>query len=249
MTVQVTVLGCSGTHTGPDRMCSSYMVESANYRLLLDCGNGALSNLQRRWNVADVDAVVISHLHPDHFADLYGLYYALRFHADGPRSVPVVAPLGAWEFASQLLDSADRFAQTCRFETAQAGDRLNLGPFTVTLFASSHPVETLGSRVQAGAAVVAYTGDSGPTAQLQHLARDADLLLADATWLERQRPLPTGVHMTGHEAGTVAAAANVRRLVTTHVFPSVDPNEVAAEAAAAFDGEVVAAHDLQEFAL
>ena len=249
MSVQVTVLGCSGTHTGPDRMCSSYMVESDGFRLLLDCGNGSLSNLQRRWDVGEVDAVIISHLHPDHFADLYGLYYALRFHPDGPRSVPVYAPKGAWEFASQLLDSADRFAQTCVFSAAKASDQLNLGPFEVTLFASAHPVETLASRVRAGDVVVAYTGDSGPCEELQHAARDADLFLADSTWLEHQRPLPSDVHMTGHEAGVIAAAANVNRLVTTHVFPSTDPLEVAAEAAKAYDGEVVAAFDLQEFVL
>ena len=249
MTLQLTVLGCSGTHPGPERMCSSYLVESAGYRLLLDCGNGSLSNLQRRRDVGEVDAIIISHLHPDHFADLYGLYYALRFHSDGPRSVPVYAPRGAWEFAAQLLDSADTFAKTCRFITAKAGDVLQLGPMTATLFEANHPVETLASRLEADGQVLAYTGDSGPSLNLVAAARDADVLLADATWLEEQRPLPTGVHMTGHEAGQVAAQAGVRRLITTHVFPSNDPQRVAAEAASSYDGEVVVAHDLQEIVL
>ena len=230
-------------------MCSSYMVEVEGYRLLLDCGNGSLSNLQRRWDVGAIDAIIISHLHPDHFADLYGLYYALRFHRDGPRSVPVYAPKGAWEFASQLLDSADTFAQTCRFEAAKAGDVLELGPLRVTLFAANHPVETLASRVEGGGKVIAYTGDSAPTENLHHAARDADLLMADATWLERERPLPSGVHMTGHEAGRTAAEANAQRLMVTHVFPSNDPAEVSAEAARAFDGEILTAFDLQELVL
>ena len=249
MTLQLTVLGSSGTHPGPDRMCSSYMVECDDFRLLLDCGNGSLSNLQRRWDVGAIDAIIISHLHPDHFADLYGLYYALRFHPDGPRSVPVYAPGGAWEFAAQLLDSADTFAQTCRFETARAGNVLQLGPLNVTLFASNHPVETLASRVEGGGRVLAYTGDSAPTENLQHAGRDADLLLADATWLERERPLPTDVHMTGYEAGRTAAEASAKRLMVTHVFPSNDPAETAAEAASAYDGEVLVAHDLMELVL
>lgn len=249
MSLQLTVLGCSGTHPGPDRMCSSYMVEADGYRLLLDCGNGSLSNLQRRWDVGAIDAIIISHLHPDHFADLYGLYYALRFHRDGPRSVPVYAPAGAWEFAAQLLDSADTFAETCRFETAKAGDVLDLGPLRVTLFASNHPVETLTSRVEGGGRVIAYTGDSAPTENLQHAGRDADLLIADATWLERQRPLPLDVHMTGHEAGRTAAEANARRLMVTHVFPSNDPADVAAEAGRSYDGDIVTARDLMEVVL
>ena len=249
MTLELTVLGCSGTHPGPERMCSSYLVESEGYRLMLDCGNGSLSNLQRRHDVGDIDAIIISHLHPDHFADLYGLYYALRFHRDGPRSVPVYAPRGAWEFASQLLDSADVFAETCRFEVAKAGDVLNLGPLKVTLFSSSHPVETIASRVEGGGRVLAYSGDSAPTENLHHAARDADLFLADSTWLERERPLPSAVHMTGHEAGRTAAAAGAKRLMVTHVFPSNDPAETAAEAAAVYDGEVIAAEDLMEITL
>ncbi len=249
MTLRLTVLGCAGTHAGRDRLCSSYLVEADGYRLLLDCGNGSLSNLQRRWDVGDIDAVIISHLHPDHFADLYGLYYALRFHADGPRSVPVYAPRGAFRFVSQLLDSADTFAETCRFAVAKAADVLELGPLTVTLFAANHPVETLASRVEGGGRVITYTADSAPAPHLRDAGRGADLLVADATWLERQRPLPPDVHMTGHEAGRTAVEAGARRLMTTHVIPSNDPRDVAAEAAAVYDGDVIPASDLLEIEL
>jgi ribonuclease BN (tRNA processing enzyme) len=249
MTLQLTVLGCSGTHIGPERMCSSYLLRSGEYRLLLDCGNGSLSNLQRHCDVSDIDAIVISHLHPDHFADLYGLYYALRFHDGGPLSVPVYAPQGAWEFISQLIVSDDTFAKTCQFITAKAGDLLELGPMRVALHAANHPIETLASRVEVDGHVLAYTADSAPSTSLVHAARDADLLVADSTWLERQRPLPVGVHMTGLEAGQLAADANVQRLLVTHVYPSNDPAEVAAEAALAYDGPIDAAFDLQEFVL
>lgn len=249
MTLQLTVLGCSGTHTGPERMCSSYLLRSDDYRLLLDCGNGSLSNLQRRCDVSDIDAVIISHLHPDHFADLYGLYYALRFHDDGPLSVPVYAPQGSFQFAAQLLDSVDIFAQTCRFSVAKAGDVLQLGPMAVALHAANHPLETLASRVEVDGRVVTYTADSAPAASLVHAARDADLLVADSTWLERQRPLPSGVHMTGLQAGQLATQADVQHLLLTHVYPSNDPQEVAAEAALGYQGDIAAAYDLQEIEL
>ncbi|MDP9405211.1 MAG: MBL fold metallo-hydrolase, partial [Actinomycetota bacterium] len=195
MTLALTVLGCSGTHPGPQRNCSSYLVEHDGYRLLVDCGNGSLGNLTRRCDVADVDALVVSHLHPDHFADLYGLYYALRFHANGPRPLPVYAPAGAPEFIGRLLDDVDTFTATCRFTAARAGDVLELGPLSVTLFAAAHPVETLALRVEAAGAVLAYSADSAPTPALSDAARDADLFVCDATWLERQRPLASAVHM------------------------------------------------------
>ena len=249
MTLQLTVLGCSGTHTGPERMCSSYLLDSGGYRLLLDCGNGSLSNLQRRHDVADIDAIIISHLHPDHFADLYGLYYALRFHGAGPLSVPVYAPQGASAFVAQLLDDHDTFARTCRFSVAKAGDVLELGPLKVSLHAANHPLETLASRIEVDGRVVTYTADSAAAPALVRAAAGADLLVADSTWLERQRPLPSGVHMTGLEAGQLAAEAGAARLLVTHVYPSTDPAEVAAEAATAYDGRIDAAFDLQEIVL
>lgn len=249
--VRVTVLGCSGTMPGPQRACSSYLVESDGYRLLLDCGNGSLVNLQRCVGLDAVDAVILSHLHPDHFVDLYGLYYGLRFHPDGPLSVPVHAPAGAQEHLAQLLtgDPEDVFAKVCRFEDAAPGDTLRLGPMTVRLFAANHPIVTLASRVEVNGVVVAYTADSGTSSQLVSLARDADLLIADCSWLERQRPLPSGVHMTGAEAGGCASLAGAARLLVTHVFPTNDPEDVAAEAAQAFEGEIRIATDLQELHL
>ena len=247
--VKVTVLGCAGSHIGAQRMCSSYLVEAEGYRLLLDCGNGSLSNLQQRLELAQIDAVLLSHLHVDHFADLYSLYYALRFHRDGPRTVDVHAPRGSHDFVAQLLGDDDQFGRTCRFSDAAAGDRLSLGPFDVTLFAGVHPVESLASRITAGGHVLAYSGDSAPTPNLVDCARDADAFLCDSTWLERQRPLPPDIHCTGAEAGRIAAQAGAARLMVTHVFPATDPAEVAAEAADVYDGEILTAVDLMELAL
>ena len=243
------VCGSAGTYAGPRRACAGYLVEHDGYRLLLDCGNGVLTNLQLACDVSDVDAVLVSHLHPDHFADLYGLCYALRFHPSGERSVPVYAPAGAERQLGQLVDDPAAFARTLRFATVAAGDRLALGPLDVSLHPADHLVECVASRVEAGGAVVAYSGDSGPTPTLDAAAADADVFVCDATWLERQRPLPSGVHMTGAEAGQQAASAGARRLLVTHVLPTNDPGDVSAEAATAFDGEVLASHDRQELVL
>lgn len=245
----LTVLGCSGTHAGAGQACSSYLVEHDGYRLLLDCGNGALANLQQRIDVSDLDALLLSHLHPDHFADVYGLYYALRFHPEGPLALPVYAPAGAERFIGQLLPADARFGQVCRFAEAAAGDRLALGSLEVALFAADHPVEGLAWRIHAGEKVLAYSGDSGPTPALVDCARDADLFVCDATWLERDAPHPPGVHMTGAQAGAHAAAAGAKALLVTHVYPRIDRDEVAAEAAGAYDGTVLVARDLEEHLL
>jgi ribonuclease BN (tRNA processing enzyme) len=244
--MRLTVLGSSGTHPGPERVCSSYLVEHDGSRLLLDCGNGSLSNLQKRVDVAEVDHVLVTHLHPDHFADLYGLYYALRFHPRGPQRVPLLGPAGTPEFVTQLLsgESVATFGERLPFTAVAAGQRLELGPFTVTLFAAAHPVETLAPRVEAGGRVLAYSADSGPTDALLGCARDADAFLCDTSWLEADGPHPEGVHLSAAQAGELAAAAHAARLICTHIYPTVDPRAIAAEAEAAFGGEVLIAHDL-----
>jgi ribonuclease BN (tRNA processing enzyme) len=249
--VTLTVCGSAGTHAGPGRCCSGYLLAAGDHRLALDLGNGSLTNLQQRCDVGDLDAVVLSHLHPDHFADIYSLYYALRFHPRGEQQIDVHAPAGASEQITRLLGDESRpsFDAVCRLHVAAAGDTLALGPCRVQLHPAAHPVECLASRITVDGRVIAYTGDSGPTSALLACARDADLLICDATWLERARPLPEGVHMTGREAGQLAAEAGVRRLLLSHLLPTNDPDEVVAEAAAVYDGEVLAAHDLLELSL
>lgn len=244
--MKLTVLGCAGTHTAPGRMCSSYLVEHDGYRLVLDCGNGSLGNLLRVCDVAEVDALLISHLHPDHFADLYGIYYALRFHPSGPRMVPVYAPSGTKEFVSQLLpgESARTFGERCPISVVAPGQRLALGPLTVTLHRAFHPIETLASRVEAGGRVLAYSADTAPSSDIVDCANGADLFLCDTSWLETDRPFDDGVHCTGLGAGWMAAQAGAARLMLTHVFPDHDPELAVQEARSVYDGEVRAAADL-----
>jgi ribonuclease BN (tRNA processing enzyme) len=247
----LTVCGSAGTHPGAGRGCSGYLLTTAGGNLMLDLGNGSLPNLQQRIDVADIDAVLISHLHPDHFADVWGLYYALRFHPRGEQRVRILAPAGAPEHLGRILsdDSRPTFTTLCDIRDAAAGEVIEVAGCTLRLFAAEHPIETLAARVEVDGRVLAYTADSGPTPRLVECAQDADLLVADATWLERDRPLPEGIHMTGREAGQLAADAGVSRLLLSHILPTNDPEATAAEAAEVFDGEIVLATDLLELPL
>lgn len=249
--VAVTVLGSAGSHPGNGRACSSYLVSAGDNHLLLDCGNGSVANLLDAVDPAALDAVIISHLHPDHFVDLYGLHYALKFHPDGAQTLDVHAPEGASELITSVLlgDAGDSFNRHLPLHVAAAGDQLEIGPFHVELFAANHPIETLASRVQVDGRVIAYSGDSGRSDDLVECAHDADLFICDSTWLSRDAPFPEGVHMTGTEAGQHASAAGVQRLMVTHVFPQRDPEQVAADAEAVYDGPVWVAVDREVYEL
>ena len=97
--MRLTIVGCAGSFPGPDSAASCYLVEADDdagrrWRVLLDLGSGALGPLQRHLPLADLDAVLLSHLHPDHCADLCGLYVALRYNPAGrpERRLPVYGP-------------------------------------------------------------------------------------------------------------------------------------------------------------
>lgn len=249
--VTVTVLGSAGSHPGNGRACASYLVSSHGHHLLLDCGNGSMINLMNAVDPGDLDGIIISHLHPDHFVDLYGLHYALRFHPNGARKVEVYAPAGARELMTAPLigDTAKSFVSHLPVHVAAAGDSLEIGPFQVELFAALHPIETLASRVLVDERVIAYSGDSATTPELVRCARAADLFICDSTWLSRDAPFPSGVHMTGTEAGTLATEADAERLMITHVFPQREPEQAAADAELVFDGVVWVAYDGEEYEL
>jgi ribonuclease BN (tRNA processing enzyme) len=249
--VKVTVLGSAGSHPGNGRACSSYLVSAGDHHLLLDCGNGSVANLLDAVYPAALDAVMISHLHPDHFVDLYGLHYALKFHPAGAQIIDVYAPAGAEDVFTRLLlgDSADSFRHHLPVHVAAAGEQRDIGPFHVELFAANHPVETLASRVTVDGRVVAFSGDSAQSEQIVACAERADLFICDSTWVSRDGPFPDGVHMTGTQAGQHAQEAGAERLMVTHVFPQRQPQQVAADAELVYDGIVWIANDREEYEL
>ncbi len=247
--MKLTVVGCSGSFPSPDSPASCYLVEADDadgrtWRVVLDLGSGALGPLQRHTRLDDIDAVVISHLHPDHFMDLCGLYVARRYAPGGPAAVPlpVHGPAGTAERLRQAYGGdAAGIDDTFDVRELAAGRPVELGPLTLTPYPVEHPVEAFGIRVEAHAGprteVLAYTGDTDACDALLSLAKGADLLLAEASF-EEGRDTTRGVHLTGLRAGQVAADAGCRRLLLTHVPVWTDPRVVLAEARSAFPGAI-----------
>jgi ribonuclease BN (tRNA processing enzyme) len=243
--MRLTVVGCSGSFPGPLSPASCYLVETPRpdgtvLRVLLDLGNGALGPLQRLVELRDLDAVLLTHLHPDHFLDLCGLYVALKYDPARPleRRLPVYGPTGTSERLRQAYGSDGTHLDVV-FDVREwvPGRSLDLGPAAVTPLPVNHPVESYGLRLEASGAVLAYTGDTDTCPALHDLARNVDLLLAEASFQE-DRDTVRDVHLTGLRAGTVAAEAGARRLLLTHLPVWTDPDVVLAEAASAYADRV-----------
>ena len=239
--MRLTVVGCAGSYGRPDSPCSSYLVEQDGFRLLVDLGPGALGALQAHIDLFDLDAIVVSHLHADHCLDLAGLVVARRYHPAGaPPPLPLHGPAGTPERVAAIYGDFDGgFDDVYTHHTLTAGVR-QVGPFTITTAAVAHPVECYGFRIEAGGRTLAYSADTAPTEALVELARDADVLLCEASFVSTGTN-PPNLHLTGREAGEHATRAGVRRLLITHLVGWNDDSQVLAEARTTFSGPLEAA--------
>ncbi len=246
--MRLTVVGCSGSFPGPDSAASCYLIEAEDehrtWRIVVDLGSGSLGPLQRLVDLRQIDAVVISHLHPDHFMDLCGLYVARRYHPSGVIAdpLPVYGPEHTAERILQAYgpDAVEELPKVYEVRPLQNGGQFSVGPVRITTRLVDHPVTAYGMRFEHDGQVIAYSGDTDSCPALLELAQDADLLLAEASFQEG-RDEPRGVHLTGRRAGEAARDAVARRLVLTHIPVWTRLDVVVAEAELVYPGPVEAA--------
>jgi ribonuclease BN (tRNA processing enzyme) len=232
--VDLTVLGCSGSYGGPDGgACSGYLVRDADTALWIDCGNGTFGQLQRHLPVEDLTAVVLTHEHPDHCVDIYGLHVMLRY-ALQRQNFPVYAPVGIGGQLGSLV--GDDWGGTFAWHAIDETEPVTIESMTLHFSRTDHPPPTYAVEITAGDARLVYTSDTGPGWSIEAFPAGADLVLSEATYLHDDKAAP--IHLSAKEAGTYAKAAKARRLVLTHLWPRVDPQLIIAEATAAFGAPV-----------
>jgi ribonuclease BN (tRNA processing enzyme) len=205
----------------------------------VDAGSGTLANLQRHVALDGVDAVVISHEHPDHWTDLEGFYNVCRFvtHREG---VPVYAPRGL-KAHTYNDDESPYFV----WRDVGDGDQVEAGGLSFTFSRTDHGPETLAMRVGGGGRSLGYSADTGPAWSLEALGPGLDLALCEATFLADEEG--TLQHLSARQAGATARAAAAGRLVLTHLWPSVEPERSRAEASGAYGDPVEMAAPNERF--
>jgi len=238
--MELTVLGASGTYPRPGGACSGYLVRHDGFTLWMDAGHGTLSTLQTILPVTQVDAVFLSHAHPDHFVDIYPFFYSLFAHPDRPnQQVPIYGPKMVQERMCRLLSRRDGkgdFDSLLPWKTFEWGDVVEAGPLRMTAFEAAHSCTDVMLRIEVEGRVLAYTGDTGPHPALAKGAADADLFLCEASWLEDEHSIPEPIHLRAGEAGEIATRADARKLVLTHIWPHNDLNLVQEQAAGTYAG-------------
>jgi ribonuclease BN (tRNA processing enzyme) len=232
VSLSVTVLGCSGSYAGPGEACSGYLVRSPGATVVVDLGAGTLANLQSHVEVADVDAVILSHSHPDHWGDLPILRNAMRYIL-GLSDLPVYGTATTLAMARAVSGELE---PTLRWTVIDESSNAAVGDQRLRFSRTDHPVETLAVRVDAGGRSLLYTADTGPGWQPGPIGEGVDLLLAEAT-------MPSSTegrvqHLSGRQAGGLARAIGAGRLLVTHVTPGLPNEDQRRDAEAAFSGPV-----------
>ena len=238
--MRLTVLGGCGGWPAAGLACSGYLVEHDGFRLLIDPGYAIVPRLLEVADAADVDAVLVSHGHPDHCADLNPLLRARAMRDEPPPALPVFAPPGALG-PVLALDRPGSLDDAIAVREFTPGDRLEVGPFGVRSWLLPHWLPNAGLRLEADGQVLAYTGDSGPSPLLAELARGVGVFLAEATNPWQLTGSDARYLSTARQAGEIAREAGAGHLVLTHLWPGTDPDEAVRAAAASYPGEIAVA--------
>ena len=235
--MDLTVLGCSGSFGAPaGGACSGYLVRTAGAVLWLDCGNGTLANLQRHAGVEDLTAVVVTHWHPDHCVDLYGLHVLLKFGL-GRQGLPLYAPAGTEARLGTLVDGD--WGGVFAWNAVGDGDATTVADCGLRFSRTAHPPPTLAVELSGDGKRLVYTADTGPDWSPEAFGPGADLVVSEATFQRDNEG--TGIHLSARQAGEAARAAGARRLMLTHLWPGLDPTASVVEGSEAFGREVLLA--------
>jgi ribonuclease BN (tRNA processing enzyme) len=258
--MRLTVLGKSPSWQDAGGACSGYLIEEDGTSVLVDCGNGVFSKLRRFRDYTRVDAILVTHLHADHFLDLIPFSYALTYAprqqpvpvdrwpgTDAPARPRLIVPHGATDTFRRVVGAwgnEDLIEKAFQIEEYGADDEPSVGPLRFTFQPVPHFTETFAISVRSGngGGTLVFGADSRPTVDLVEFARDAALLLIEATLPRPERSGQRG-HLTPREAGEHAKAASVGRVVLTHISDELDTLWARAEAADAFGGPVEIARE------
>lgn len=245
--MKLIVLGNYGTFPGRDGACSGYLLKSHNANILIDCGNGVLSRLQRYCSIENIDAIVLSHLHKDHISDMYILKYAVETKMEFgsmQKPIDVYLPLTPIEEYNSFV-----YKDVYNLSTISDNMEVNIRGINFKFFKMAHSVESYGMRIEHEGNVLSYTGDTVYNENIEILSQDADLFLCESTATEEKLKLiPTIPHLSAMEAATISKKARVKKLLLTHFWFEENRDNYLEEACKIFNN-VELSKEYQEYQL
>ena len=245
--MKLIILGSGTCVPSLKRGAPGYLLEAEDWRVLVDCGSGTLLQLERAGrSYKDIDAVCITHMHPDHFADLMPLIHALlhtpKFKRE--KDLSIVAPGGFAAYYEKAIKSIIGEASDFDVNVFEIHEKMELGPFNIFAAKTVHSADSLAYRFEQAGKSAVFTGDADYDQALIELSTKVDILIADCSFPDTQK---VKGHLTPKECGLIAKKSGAKKLLLSHLYPA-DASDSARvrEAREFFDGKVVLAEDLME---
>ena len=245
--MKLIILGSGTCVPSLERNASGYFLEADECSVLVDCGSGTLLQLVRAGkSYKDIDAVFITHTHPDHFADLMPLVHALLATPEFKREkdLHIIAPGKFVEYYERAITPIFGEMRDFSIQISGIEDKMDFGPFNLFTAKTVHSIDSIAYRFENGGRSVVFTGDADYDQGIIALSEGADLLIADCSFPDSMKAKG---HLSSRECGIVAQKAGVKKLLLSHLYPSGTPDIARVkESREVFDGEVVLAEDLME---
>jgi ribonuclease BN (tRNA processing enzyme) len=238
--MELVVLGAGPAYTSrPGAVGAAYLVRQGSAAVVLDLGQGAFTNLAGEIEPSTIQAVVVSHLHPDHFIDLVALRHYLRWDFDPPRRVAVLGPVGLGDRLDALHAQPGFAAAALDIGPLEDGGIVDLGPFSIEAHRVRHTNESYAFRLTAGSSGpgLVYSGDCGRADDLRALVRAGDTLLTEVSFGTAE-VAPGSEHLNAWDVGRLAARTRPSRVLLTHLLMGHDRAATVAATASLTDAEV-----------
>ena len=241
--MKLTILGTMSPYSKQANACPSYMIESNTTRLLLDCGSGShrFFDMQNKINGLNI---IISHLHRDHYNDLFNYQYAaFVLHRQNKLHSPIniYLPENPKRISQDIISEKNAF---CRYHFINTDNELSIGDLKIKFMRVKHAqdVETYAIKISDGSSVLTYTADMSFACKdkFVEFAKNANIILSESSLLEEYGFPEINSHLTAKQAGIIAKLSNVDKLILTHFWPEEDLNKYLREARMEFSNTYIA---------
>lgn len=237
--LKLTIVGYWGGYPAVDKASSMYVLEKDDFMLVIDVGSGGLTKFQKYKSITDIDAVLLSHYHADHTADIGVLQHALLAQSYIIGNNKVIPIYGHDEDEKQFNRLNHDYTEAVAYNPNNV---LKIGPSFVRFLRTKHSVPCYGMRITDGTNTIVYTADSAYQEEWNRFCQNADLLLAECNFYAGQDAASSG-HMTSIEVGSIAKKASVGELILTHLPHFGDHKNLIKEAAKMYQGKISLAHE------
>lgn len=237
--IDLTILGNYGPYATAKSACSGYLINADGFQIMLDCGNGAFSKFQKYGDLSKLNILMITHMHEDHYSDIFCLRHAIRYQMkEGIRKDPVFLylPEGPEEIMEKIKSWDEEFVVINLEEAVQIVNDFNR--FQLEFFPVQHEMPAYGVHFEVdGNRLLTYTGDTGWYPELQNLCANTKFLLTEASLQEYEVAERGNTHMSARQAGRLAQNCGAENLILTHFFPEHNLHQLQREAESVYDGK------------